>query len=243
MAIWHNNFEQGSVEWVLARLGKPTASEFHRILTPKKQQLAEGRHAYARQLVGERLLNTVGKSLDGVVAIERGRELEPQAARHYAFVEGVELDTVGFVTTDDGLIGASPDRLVRGTKIAVELKSPGIENHILYLDEDESDAYICQRQGQLWVAELDRVDLCSYHPNGPAAIIRTHRDEAFIRKLSAAVYQFADEVDELERRMRGKGEWIAHERVTALDRERGDQANAEISEYVQGQFDAGNLGG
>ena len=60
MAIWHNNFEQGSVQCALARLGKPTASEFHRILTPKRQQLAEGRHAYARQLVGERLLNTVG---------------------------------------------------------------------------------------------------------------------------------------------------------------------------------------
>ena len=243
MAIWHNNFDQGSVQWALARLGKPTASEFHRILTPKRQQLAEGRHAYARQLVGERLLNTVGKSLDGVVAIERGRELEPLAARHYAFVEGVELDTVGFVTTDDGRIGASPDRIVRGTKIAVELKSPGIENHILYLDDEESDAYVCQRQGQLWVCELDRVDLTSYHPNGPAAIIRTHRDEPFIRKLSAAVYQFSDEVDELERRMRAKGVWIAYERVTALDRERGEQAVAELSEYVQGQFDEGNLGG
>ena len=45
--------EQGSREWVEARLGIPTASQFSRLLTPKRMQVSASRHRYRAELLAE----------------------------------------------------------------------------------------------------------------------------------------------------------------------------------------------
>ena len=55
--IIHADVLQGSEQWHALRLGKPTASAFDKIVTPKKCDLSAASHAYALRLVSERLLN------------------------------------------------------------------------------------------------------------------------------------------------------------------------------------------
>ena len=185
-------------------MGVPTASAFDRILTPggKPSKSAEG---YKFELLGELMM---GRPLDSpkYLWMERGNELEEEAANWYEFQTDTALEIVGFCTTDDGLIGASPDRLV-GDDGLVELKCPKPENHVRYLlfpDRGVEKDYAVQVQGQLYVTERKWCDIVSYHPDLPRVIVHVERDEEYIALLDAALKEFcvqlAEGKAELERR-------------------------------------------
>lgn len=194
--------EQGSDAWKALRLGIPTASSFNKIVTKKKAELSAQAADYALRLVAERLLNmTASESFEGPW-LERGKELEPMAVRQYEFQREVVTVPVGFITTDDGRIGCSPDRLVaeKTARVALEVKCPSQHVHLGYLLDGVNEDYRPQVMGQLFVAELDRADLYSFHPQMPAALIHTPRDEDYIAKLRDALARFVDLLDDMHRR-------------------------------------------
>lgn len=182
---------QGSDQWHALRLGIPTASNFDKIVTPKKCELSKGAIDYALRLVAERLLNTSGEATITNPWLERGKELEPVAVKQYEWQYEVTTIPVGFITTDDGTIGCSPDRLVVSEqKIALEIKCPSPHVHLGYLLNGTDDDYKPQVMGQCYVAELDHAELFSYHPQMPPALIKNERDEAYIAKLADALKRF-----------------------------------------------------
>lgn len=197
---------QGSEEWLKLRLGVPTASEFHRIVTAARGDLSKSARKYAYGLVAETLM---GKPLEkppvNTFAMERGRMLEPIAVQQYEFTTDAETKLVGFITTDDGRIGCSPDRLIVGQRGAVEIKCRLDEGHMAILIDGPEDDFKQQIQGQLAVAELAWVDLYAYHPNLPPALIRVERDEPYITKMSAALREFLDIRDEMLRKALASG--------------------------------------
>ena len=196
------DIEQGSDAWKRLRIGIPTASNFGRIVTNKKGDLSAQAANYALRLVAERLLNETSDTSIPNPWVERGKEMEPQAVRQYEFQFDVVTVPVSFITTDDGLIGCSPDRLVAAgdQRVAAEIKCPSPAVQLGYLLNGLDDDYRPQVQGQLYVAELDRVDLFSYHPQMPAALVQTHRDDAYLAKLSAALRQFVALLDDMHQR-------------------------------------------
>src|SRR5271163_3189981 len=175
--------QQGSPEWINARLGIPTASNFDKILTPGGK-LSEQSRKYAFYLAAEHLLKRQLDSIDYLEWVARGKELEPDAVKNYEFLQEVETRQVGFITTDDGCIGASPDRLVVGAKGGLEIKCPSPQIHMGYMIDGFGKAYKVQVQGQMYVAELEFVDRYSFHPEMPPFLERTVRDEPFITQLS-----------------------------------------------------------
>lgn len=193
MAIIHN-VEQGEAAWQALRIGLPTASCFDQIITPKTGQLSKSSGKYMSLLIAEKLLNRQLTSLDNLDWIARGKELEPDAAKAYEFIEGVETKPVGFITTDDGLIGASPDRLIVGKAAGLELKCPAPQTHIGYMIEGFGLDYKAQVQGQMYVGELEYIDRCSYHPELPLYCERTERDDTFIELLADALAEFSDKL-------------------------------------------------
>ncbi len=185
-----HDVEQGTPEWLRLRLGIPTSSEFGRILTPtgKPSSQAEG---YLLWLLAEWV---TGAPLESPETdwMRRGHELEAAAVQSYEFETGREASVVGFVTTDDGMIGASPDRLVDPDGL-LEIKCPAPQTHIGYLLSRAVDrAYWPQVQGQLLVTGRAWVDIQSYHPGLPAVIVRVERDENYIGKLDAALRAFVE---------------------------------------------------
>ena len=187
--------EQGSPEWLTLRAGIPTASEFHRILTPGGRDSAQS-EGYMLQLLAERYMgHPIAQSATGWMT--RGQEVEPDAVADYEFARDLTTVPIGFLTNDAGTIGASPDRGV-GDEGLLEIKSPSEMIHMGYLLED-GRAYADHRvqvQGQLWVAERQWVDLMSFHPELPTALVRIHRDDIFIQKLSVAVTSFSNRLEE-----------------------------------------------
>lgn len=225
--------EQGSGDWFFARLGIPTASNFHKIVTPAKCELSKTARVYAYQLITEKLLNSPLETVEGQRWMERGQELEPKAVAQYQFVQEIETYPVGFITTDDGLIGASPDRLAKGKAIGLEIKCPAPHTHMRYLMEGPGDDYKPQVMGQLYVAELDRADFYSYHPRMPAKLVETGRDEEYIKKLAAALAQFNEQLFDMTERARSLGVFQAHERMlTPIEQQEADELGTAYREEM-----------
>jgi hypothetical protein len=185
---------QGSEEWLQLRLGIPTASEFDRIVTPAKLQLASAAQKYMCVKLAEW---AYGAPLEQFVSpwMERGQALEAEAVRYYEMERDCQTQAVGLITTDDGMIGASPDRLVvdeDDNTWLLEQKCPALETHVGYLLDPASlmAEYRLQVQGQLWVCEREWCDMQSYYPGFPSVITRVRRDEKVIAALALHVPAF-----------------------------------------------------
>ena len=86
-----------------------------------------------------------------------------------------------------------------------DLKCPTSPKHLGYWAQGFGDEYKCQRMGQIWVCELDFVDMVSYHPRLPTARVRFGRDEPYLKTMADALNRFHDEMMELETRLRATG--------------------------------------
>lgn len=180
--------EQQSEEWFRLRIGIPTTSEFSKIVTPTGKLSAQA-DGYMHWLLAEWIC---GHPLENPETrwMERGHDLEPQAVKSYEFERDSETEKIGFVTTDDGMIGCSPDRLV-GSDGLLEIKCPAPQTHVGYmLNRSVDKAYWPQVQGQLFVTERGWVDIQSYCPGFPTVIIRVERDENYLATLGEALRGF-----------------------------------------------------
>jgi len=182
--------EKNSPEWLILRTGKPTASEFSRILTPEGKPSKQA-EAYMHSILAELM---VGHPITGPETewMQRGRELEDSAVAAWEFAGGIETEPGNFWTTDDETVGATPDRLI-GADGILEIKIPKESTQIKYLLTGSTESeYRCQLQGQLWVCDRNYVDIVSHHPEMPEAIVKVQRDERFISLLKAAVGAFVE---------------------------------------------------
>ena len=68
--------------------GHPTASQFHRILTPTTRKFSKQSQRYAFALVAEKLLNMSLGGLDYIEHVQRGKDLEPDAVSHVHGLDG-----------------------------------------------------------------------------------------------------------------------------------------------------------
>lgn len=196
--------EQGSEEWLRARMGIPTGSEFAVVLSPRAGKEGKGRKTYLYKLAGEIL---TGEPMDSYTNahFERGKEMEAEARAYYAFRHDVELTRVGFIKDTALNTGVSPDSLI-GANGALEIKTALA--HLLIeclLKGDFPPVHKAQCQGVLWLTGREWIDLAVYWPSLPLFVTRAHRDEDYIRELAKAVAEFNDELAETVARVKRYG--------------------------------------
>lgn len=192
--------EQGSQEWLDAHLGIPSASQFDRILTPKKLAPSAAQRKYLCELIAERILSREVVGAASSIWMERGTTLEAEAAAYYELTTDRETRRCGFALTDDGQIGASPDRLV-GDDGLLEIKCPMADTHIGYLLFGPGDEYRLQMQGQLWVTGRRWVDFLSHCPGLPPVLVRIERDPAVLDALTESLPAFCKFINEAQERL------------------------------------------
>ena len=171
------DFQQYTSEWWEARRGVPTASEFARIISPKKWEYAAGAQGYIHDLIAETYDPAYGRHDQYVSrAMAVGTHLEPEARRFYEFSRGDEVQEVGFCLTDDGHFGCSPDALV-GEEGGLELKSPAYKTQVKWLlDGGAPPEHLAQCHGFLVVTGRPWIDFLSYCPPLPSLLVRVERD-------------------------------------------------------------------
>jgi hypothetical protein len=188
--------DQGSDEWLTARLGIPTASCFKTVLAKGE---GKTRAEYMRKLAGEVLTQRPMDSYSNG-HMERGKEWEPDARNLYAFMQDVEPQVIGFIR--NGQKGCSPDSLV-GTDGGLEIKAAAAHIQVdRLLSNRLPPEHKAQVQGSLWVAEREWWDFVSYCPGLPLLVVREHRDAEYIATLEKAVDQFNEELSQMVERIR-----------------------------------------
>lgn len=204
-----HKLEQGSPEWHQFRLGKASGSRI-------KDVMAQGcggapsatRKNYMMELLCERLTGVPGGAdLSRNAAVQRGVELEPLARSAYEVYTGNIVDETGCFSHPriKGFI-ASPDGLV-GSKGLIECKCPNTATHIAVMQSGKHDPqYEWQMLAQMACADRDWVDFVSFDDRLPSELqyvcYRFERDFGRIRVMEAAIVEFLEELDELEREMR-----------------------------------------
>ncbi|MBZ5875239.1 lambda exonuclease family protein [Chromohalobacter israelensis] len=193
------SLEQGTPEWLAARLGIVTMSELKTLLVKGKGPAGFGTGAlsYMHQLIGERITGEPSDAFQGNAHTQRGHELEPVARELYGEATGnTQLEQVGIILNHGA--GYSPDSLVGSDGlIEVKTKLPKYQIELLLADELPHE-HVAQCQGGLWVSEREWIDFVSYWPGMPLFVKRAYRDEALIKTIAERVEAF---YEEMERRM------------------------------------------
>jgi hypothetical protein len=212
--------DQGSPEWHAVRSGCITASNFKLLREsaklksgPNKGDYSEKAKDYAFRVAIERIS---GAPLDEgfeTFYMARGHELEPEARLERELRDGVIVEQVGFVTTDDGKFGASADGFV-GADEGEEYKcfvAPDKLRSIL-ISGDTSEV-MDQCQGGLWLTGRKAWNFSLYCPAlRPVGLhletFRIERDDDYIEALEQDLLAFERLVTqyELALRRRGSGE-------------------------------------
>lgn len=177
---YYSDIEQNTTEWFLLKIGKFSASEFHKLCGVKG--LTQGSLTYIEKKLGEFLSGTYDEVDSKSMAW--GREHEPVAAKLYADALGVNLLQIGGITNSrfqNTVI--SPDRIsevnfLNPEIFGVEIKCPmNLGNHACYvplLDPKTKDKgallkkinsdYYWQVQGSMLVSDIKKWHFVSYNP-------------------------------------------------------------------------------
>lgn len=187
------NVIQGSEQWEALRM-RPTASNFGRIVTPKRGQVSAQIKGYACEIVAKAL----GVYVEPMPSfwMEWGTDNEPCAVEAYEQQTGLKTRIVGFVCPDwTDEFGGSPDRLVDPDG-GLEVKCPAPETLIGYHAEGVlPDDYIGQVQGLLYITGRKWWDFYAWHPQLTPFLIRVAPDPVYHEKLAIGLAACIEEVN------------------------------------------------
>ena len=209
--------EQRSDAWYAARLGKPTASQFNRIIQPGRAIKSASYDLYMSELIAERIFKRpMGKDISDRTAVRWGVEHEDEARNALEERIGI-IERGGFMTDDaigwdgkPGRYGCSPDGLqIKGNyRELIEIKCPyEIPRHVCNVLFGPGNDHRAQVQGQLLISGYDVAHFWSYHPDCPPAYLRVQRDDPFIRALDSLLDRFCDELEENYQKALRIGGW------------------------------------
>lgn len=193
--------EQGTDEWLQARVGVTTASKAKDACDRLKNgNLSAKALAYAAQIAMEQVCGARCDDTYVNFAMQRGTELEPRARARYEEATGYLVSEVGIYLTDDRLFGYSSDGLVESAGL-VEIKCPLSPLTVISMWKDgDLSEYMHQIQMGLWLTGRKWLDFVMYDPRLESIgkdlfIKRVNRDEAFIEQMEVGLMAFARQVE------------------------------------------------
>jgi hypothetical protein len=202
-----HSMEQRTDEWFQLRVGKLTASQAGKALATTKSGWSVQRHDLRMQLACEQLTGfSCETPFVPSAAVQHGIDQEDASVRFYESLNGTVVDlSVGFLESDDGTCGCSPDGLVMDGHVRglLECKNPTTKNHVVYLRAGiVPPQYAAQLTHSLFVAGPDYkfIDFFSYDSRLPPGLqsflVREWRDEDLIAAHANAVAVFLREVED-----------------------------------------------
>lgn len=189
-----HNFEQGSENWFIKRLGKITASNVFTLRGNSKTRtslIMEKASEIITGVVPEQI-----KSKD----IDRGNELEPKAREMYIFMTDNKVIEIGFAELDI-YTGASPDGIVNDGGL-IEIKCPRAKSFLTQIVggiESIDNMYIYQMQMQMYVLNKNWCDYVIYNEDfkNPIHIIRIERNEVIITEIKEVIERAIEDIKEI----------------------------------------------
>lgn len=190
---------QKSVEWLMARVGKITASRFCDVMAKLKNGSPAAAHKnYMWEVAIERITGRPTPHYTSA-AMQWGIQYEPISRMAYEAATGAMVEEVGFIHHPTRLdVGGSPDGLV-GEDGIWESKSPIVTAiHLACFMDGVPEEHTPQMQGLCWITGREWCDFQSYDPRLPKPFDRftkrVYRDDIYIANLAKEVAAFSDGV-------------------------------------------------
>lgn len=200
--IYYPAIEQGTEEWFSLRAGKITSSVADKLLTPTGKISTQYRNEIGR-IIAEMMGLQEPERMLATSWMDRGTRLEDEARKWFTVETGLDVEQIGFVATDDGLAGASPDGLVQ-SNVPLELKVPKPSTHIRWLLEGGlPKEHVQQVHFHLVVCEADHCHFMSYCQDLEPLMIRVEADE-YTEKMQKALDSYRDDFRSAYRRILGE---------------------------------------
>jgi hypothetical protein len=211
-----HRMQQGSPEWRKARAGVITSSNFklrHKAKAgANKGNWSEAARNYA---FGRAIERISGEALDAdefefkVWQADRGNAYEAVARRLLEARYGFMVEEVGFVSTDDGYFGASPDGLIdddKGNEIKCFLAPSKLRPILL---ESDTEDVIDQCQGNMWLTGRKVWYFALYCPalasiGQDLNVIEVKRDDDYINAMELDLLALNKLVMEYESQLRAR---------------------------------------
>ena len=153
------------------------------------------RQGYMAELVAQIATGIIPEEMS-FKQCEWGKRYEDEARLFFELETGLDVDEVGFIYRDkDKRFGLSPDGLVRGKKIGLELKCPFTTKVFVEFatcDKIKKE-YIEQCQYSMWITGYDGWYFANYDPRlqgNKLHFVLIDRDELFMDKYDNAEKQF-----------------------------------------------------
>lgn len=183
-----HDVKQGTEAWLAARAGIFTVSEIDNLITPEwKPRTGQMPQTYIYRKVAERIMG-IPLVQGGSWAMDQGTLLESEAIPFVQFTYGVKVERVGFITNDEGTVGASPDGLVGNRAAGLEIKCPQPDTHVRYLVGGRlPKEYAAQVHGSMYVTGLKEWHFLSYSRQFPPLFLTVKRDEAIMGLIDEAL--------------------------------------------------------
>ena len=188
--------EQNTLEWSRLHFGIPTASGLDNLLTPEFElRKGETPKTYIYKKVAEKLQDRPLIDLSASsFMLEQGMIVEEEARPWYALEYDKRIRKVGFITTDDGLFGCSPDGIIEGEDCGIEIKSPAAHTHVKYLVNGVlPKEYVAQVFGSMYATGFKRWIFVSYRRGFPALVLEVHSDKKIMAAISHAIESFHEQ--------------------------------------------------
>lgn len=184
---------QGSPDWLLARLGKVTASQAENLISPTfKIRDGEMPKTFLHKKLAEVWRGEPMEQYEGGWETEHGVMREEEARRFFCFTyDQFNLKNVGFIETDDQRAGCSPDGLLDEDN-GLELKSPATPHtHVRYLVNGVlPPEYAVQVHFSMFVTGRPKWTFCSYFRKFPTFVLTVERNVAIMATIGTALETF-----------------------------------------------------
>ena len=202
---------QRSEDWFAERLGSIGGSEIYDATAKLKS--GKGYTSKREDLKVKKVLERVLRQQIGKAsgfALQRGIDGEPTARNAAAFVMGVKISEVGMFKHNRIINShSSPDGVIDGTNIAIEIKVPTPATHFETLMTGKiPEQYYAQCQWHMACGGFEAVKYISHDdrfpPEAQLFIQEVSRDPEFIAQLEEEAEKFIKEVDALEIEFRNR---------------------------------------
>jgi hypothetical protein len=205
-----HDVQQGSPEWLELRRGRVTASSASRLLTPTGK-LSSSIDDEVGRVVAERMGLQDPEYINTTGWMQRGIDLEGEAADAFSLITDYEWESVGFVTNNAfDYAGCSPDRLI-DKREPLEIKCPKPSTHLRWLANPADRGYVvpaeyrAQLAMQMVLCAAERGWFMSYCP-GAHPLLISIRWDGYTDAMSEALDDFANRVDFMFRKLKGEAE-------------------------------------
>ena len=200
-----HDIEQRSPEWYALRAGKITASVASKLVTPTGKLSTTYRSEIGR-ILAESLGWQEPEPMIQTYWMERGTELEAEARRWFTVETGLAVREVGFIESDGGLSGFSPDAIaehyedVEGEwqnywRIPVEIKVPKPSTHIKwFLEGGMPKEHKAQVHFGLAITDAPHAYFMSYSQYCAPLIEKIERDD-YTETMAKAINNYCAEFE------------------------------------------------